>query len=350
MNASLPFALLAEPAHHGGPDARGPARWDFSTNSNACGPCPYALAAVQQADASRYPDPRYTALRTALAEFHGVSPARIVLAASASEFIGRITMLAARHGAQAVSLPRHSYGDYAQAAQAWGLPLYRRPHAAPADLHWLCEPSSPLGQPEPALAQPATSAGSHRWQVLDCAYRPLQLEGQPSTVPTHVWQLWTPNKALGLTGVRAAYAIAPLHPKAAEDVAELVALAPSWPVGAHGVALLQAWTEARSQTWLAHSLHTLRQWKQAQLALCAQWDWAVQAGSLANYFVVRPRTPNLADLLAQLRQQDIQLRDCHSFGLPGWVRMGVLAPAAQQALQTALQRIAPRSRRRGNCD
>ena len=26
--------------HHGGPDAQGPMRWDFSTNVNAVGPCP----------------------------------------------------------------------------------------------------------------------------------------------------------------------------------------------------------------------------------------------------------------------------------------------------------------------
>ena len=31
---------------HGGPDAQGAAPHDFSTNSNACGPCPLALTAV----------------------------------------------------------------------------------------------------------------------------------------------------------------------------------------------------------------------------------------------------------------------------------------------------------------
>ena len=47
--ASLPL--------HGGPDAAGIPVFDFSTNSNACGPCPEALHAVQVADATRYPDP-----------------------------------------------------------------------------------------------------------------------------------------------------------------------------------------------------------------------------------------------------------------------------------------------------
>ena len=103
---------------HGGPDAQGVPLYDFSTNANACGPCPEVLAAVQQADATRYPDPAYAALRDSLGAFHAVAPERIVLAASASECIHRFTALAALQGAQAVSVPRHSYGDYAQAAQA----------------------------------------------------------------------------------------------------------------------------------------------------------------------------------------------------------------------------------------
>jgi histidinol-phosphate aminotransferase len=37
-------------------------------------------------------------------------------------------------------------------------------------------------------------------------------------------------------------------------------------------------------------------------------------------------------LCAQLRTQGIKLRDATSFGLPGWVRLGVLPPQAQDAL------------------
>ena len=65
-----------------------------STNSNACGPCPSALAAVMQVDATQYPDASYTALRQQLAAFHGIDVQRVVLAASdsASEFIFRTTL------------------------------------------------------------------------------------------------------------------------------------------------------------------------------------------------------------------------------------------------------------------
>ena len=43
---------------HGGADARGRARWDFSTNANAAGPCPIAVAALQAADAGALSRPR----------------------------------------------------------------------------------------------------------------------------------------------------------------------------------------------------------------------------------------------------------------------------------------------------
>jgi histidinol-phosphate aminotransferase len=36
------------------------------------------------------------------------------------------------------------------------------------------------------------------------------------------------------------------------------------------------------------------------------------------------------DRLQRLRAQGIALRDCQSFGLPGWVRVG-LRPSAEQA-------------------
>jgi len=169
--------------------------------------------------------------------------------------------------------------------------------------------------------------------VLDCAYRPLRLEGQGPGLLDTVWRMWTPNKALGLTGVRAAYAIAPQGAEA--DAAALAALAPSWPVGAHGVALLQAWVQPPVQRWLDECLPVLRDWKARQAALCAAMGWEVLADSQANYFCARPPVAALPGLLNHLRAQGIKLRDCASFGLPGVVRLGVLAAEAQQALASA---------------
>ena len=308
---------------HGGPDAFGTVQFDFSTNSNACGPCPAALAAITQADASQYPDAGYATLRQQLAAFHGVDVNRVVLAASASEFIFRITAMVSGRGGQSVGLPLYSYGDYAQAAFAHGLVVVDAPFA---DMCWACEPSSPLGQAHEDWRSSASAV-----RVLDRAYEPLRLSGsvkQGDDLPL-CWQLYSPNKALGLTGVRAAYALAP--PCAEADINTLDQLCPSWPIGVHGVAMLEAWTRPESQAWLAGTLGTLRQWKAQQMALCESFGWTVLP-SLANFFVCKADV----DLLA-LRQHGIKLRDCASFGLPGHVRMSVQAPAAQDALRMALQ-------------
>ena len=322
---------------HGGTDALGVPAHDFSTNRNACGPCPAAVAALQAAHVAQYPDPHYTDLRAQLAAFHGVDAERIIVGGSSSELIHRFTQHAARSGASAITLPQHHYGDYAQAAKVWGLQQIRRAEAQSGRvLRWACEPSSPLGQMDDIWEMPPPKADSG-WLALDCAYRPLWLEGQaPMRQMDAVWQLWTPNKALGMTGVRAAYAIAPLHVDL-QELQTLRDLAPSWVVGAHGVAMLQAWVTTEVQQWLADSLNTLRDWKAQQLALCARLGWQVVEGHQANYFVAHmPLAADvMADRLQALRGQGIKLRDCASFGLPGSVRLGVLPPASQLALAQA---------------
>ncbi len=325
---------------HGGPDQAGVPLHDFSTNSNACGPSPHVLQTVARADATRYPDAAYTELRRQLADFHQVDGRRIVLAASASEFIFRITALVARRGCKAVSLPVNSYGDYSQAALANAIEV-----SGPeidASLRWSCDPSSPQGRADERLARLVNSQVNGDVVVLDRAYEPLRLEGALNLSDAQlqkVWQLWTPNKALGLTGVRAAYAIAPTGEDAGIHAMEQ--LSPSWPVGSHGVAMLQAWVRPDVQSWLDGCKTTLRLWKTRQLDLCEALGWHCET-SHANFFCARPALPedlSLADALAQLRAHGIKLRDATSFGLPGMVRISVQSPDAQEALHNAWRSI-----------
>ena len=311
---------------HGGPDALGVAAHDFSTNANACGPCPQAQAAVLRADASRYPDPGYGALRERLAQLHGVQPSRIHLAASGSEFIMRMTAAVQRQGGRCVHAPRPGYGDYARAAAAYGMSLVP---AGQAQLAWHGDPASPTGQ---TFAAPELAPGAVG--VVDMAYAPLRLEGTASSAPGH-WQLWTPNKALGLTGVRAAYAVAPAE--ADESLVQILgALAASWPIGAHGVAMLESWAEHPVRQWVQGCLPVLREWKRRQRLLCESLGWRCVQGD-ASFFCAEPRTGDLPELLRQLRAaHGIKLRDAASLGLPGHVRINVLPPASQDALHAAL--------------
>ena len=330
---------------HGGPNALGVPLYDFSTNSNACGPCATALAAVQGADATRYPDASYTDLRTNLAAFHGVAAWRIVLAGSASEFIFRITAWARQHGACSVNLPPHSYGDYAHAAQAWGLQAVSDINAA--DLVWACEPSSPLGHAHtdwPCTLGDSDCACKPPLLVIDRAYAPLRMDGVDSPYAVNMdrgWQLFSPNKALGLTGVRAAYVIAPRN--AEQAAAQMDALAPSWVVGAHGVAMLTAWTQSPTQAWLQTSLQTLRVWKQQQVYALQALGWQCLPSDTPFFCARPPDNRALGALLTDLRTHGIQLRDATSFGLPGHVRLGVLPPQAQAALVSVLAQLARRA-------
>ncbi len=317
-------------AAHGGPDAQGAPRWDFSTNANACGPAPVALRAVLDADPTRYPDPASTALRASLAALHGVPARRIVIAASASEFIARLTAAVARRwpGA-AVHVPSPGYGDYARAALAWGLLVASQGEGA--RLVWHTEPGSPRGdssEPPQALHDAVS--------VVDAAYAPLQLEAEPAAWPAHAWRLMSPNKALGLTGVRGAYAVAP---EGADDWLQAIEqLAPSWPLGAQGVAMLQAWACDDSQQWVKRSLATLREWKRQQLDVCRGLGWEC-APSVTPFYVARWADAPFADTLAGLRMQGVKLRDATLMGLPGWVRLSVQPPEAQQALAQAWRAV-----------
>ena len=343
---------------HGGPDALGVPLYDFSTNGNACGPCPQAVAALQACDARHYPDPTYTVLRQQLADFHGVDTWRIVLAGSASEFIYRMTGWVARsdmvcrsagsfggkagHSAMTVSVPLHAYGDYVAAARAWGLTVVHQP--LDAALAWACEPSSPLGQGQTEWTQMTDHTAPSGVRVLDCAYAPLRLSGGSTLLDAQLndlWQLWTPNKAMGLTGVRGAYAIAPTASR--NVAAQLDSLCPSWPLGVHAVALLQAWVQPEVQNWLVQSRVTLRQWKQRQVAVLEGLGWTCLP-SEANFFGARPfggaidaQVQNCVAVLKHLRSQGIKLRDAAPFGLPGHVRLGALPPVAQDALAFAFK-------------
>ena len=201
----------------------------------------------------------------------------------------------------------------------------------------------------PALAGLAEALTLKDVVVLDMAYAPLRLDAEscsrapegenalPEALAARACRLFSPNKALGLTGVRGAYLVLPETPALADLSARLLRLAPSWPLGMHGQAMLEAWMEPGVQQWRAQSRETLQGWKATLESGLLQRGWQLMPG-VASFCCARPPVPptRLSGWLAELRTQGIKLRDAGSFGLPGWVRLGVRAPASQQALWQAL--------------
>jgi len=329
------------PLRHGGPDGTHGVRFDFSTNANAAGPLNTIACVVAAADRSRYPDPAYHHLREGLAAWHGATPQRVVVAGSAGEFIHRITHLAARsRRVRRAVVPHPGYGEYAVAASAAGLEVavhsVHRPRVATADdLWWITEPASPGGQTLasalPALIEHARQAGA--LVVLDLAYQPLRLDHLALPRRTHdAWCLWSPNKSCGLPGVRAAYAIAPPDD---EPLAQaLSANAPSWILGAEGVAMLHGFASDAAQAELAAQRRLLGTWRDRLSAVLRAAGWTVdEAASVTPFFVARP--PAHVSLAA-LRAEGFRLRDTASMGLPGRMRLSAQPPQAIDALQRAL--------------
>lgn len=312
---------------HGGPDGLGSVPHDLSTGSHPAGANPLALRRVQAADPSRYPDPSYLALRAELAFLHGVAPARVLVAASASEFIQRLTAVSGRLQPGPVAVPEPGYGDYRHAAEAWERPL----QADGARLRWIADPGSPDGRSEPPPAQPGEPL-----TVLDLAYAPLRLDGGsgwPAAARDQVFQLITPNKALGLCGVRGAYAIAPVN--APDDLLQaLQAAEPSWALGVHGEALLAAWCDDAVRSHLLQSLASLRQWRGELVDGLSRRGFRVAPG-VTPFVMARLPEAGRWDATA-LRWQGVAVRELTSFGLPGHWRINSGPPAALAALWKAL--------------
>ncbi|WP_349741964.1 aminotransferase class I/II-fold pyridoxal phosphate-dependent enzyme [Roseateles cavernae] len=320
---------------HGGSDSGPTLLHDFSTNANPL-PAPASLsAALQAADRCRYPDPHYLALREQLGLAHGVPSGRILPASGGAEAIRRLSLAALLQGLREVWVPSPGFGDYAAAAQALGLRV--RPYADVTQLLkdlgseamvWICEPCNPTGE-SLASAQIAAVAARAALTVLDRAYEPLRLAGMVPALPSNCWALHCPNKALGHTGVRAAYLIAPDEGALTQSMRQLAA---SWVLSAEGQVLLMQLHRPEIQAWLAESRAQLRRWSVQQREMLARLSWQ-QRESCTPFWLARPAAPLDHEAL---RAHGIKLRDASSFGLPGWVRVATLPPQSQLALKKVI--------------
>ncbi len=324
---------------HGGTDSGPAVLHDFSTNANPLPPPGALVQALQAAERRHYPDPQYRLLREHLAAAHGVAAEQVLPTAGGAEAIRRLSLAAFLLGLREVWVPEPGFGDYAAAAQALGLQPrgYRSAEQLLAALQagalvWICEPCNPSGSSLSAETLAAISARA-TLTVIDGAYDALRLHGTAPTLPANCWQLHCPNKALGHTGVRAGYVLAPTQADAFSQalLAKVQDLAPSWVLSGEGQVLLLQLHRPEIQAWLAESRQQLREWQALQQALLARLGWQ-QNRTCTPFWLARPQLP-----WPDLRAQGIKLRDATSFGLPGWVRLATLPPSSQLALQKAIQ-------------
>jgi histidinol-phosphate aminotransferase len=292
------------------------------------------LAAVRSADVTRYPDPLYTELREKLAAYHQTTPDRIVVGAGASELILRVI----RRMEGAVLQLAPTFSEYARGARLERRRLisartpaaFTRAQRKHPGIGFVCWPNNPTGELWPLdFVAAAAAAGP---LVVDLAYVPLCGREQTAAIEAATvgaYRLYSPNKAFGLTGVRGAYLVTPGVDR------PLASLAPSWVIGRDAVAFLEAACESRALDWLAQGLPALKRWR-ARMALSLQQLGISVRESPATFLLAK--VGDGARIARHLRDQDVRVRNCSSFGLPQWIRLSAQPPSAQKVLLTALKR------------
>ena len=300
-----------------------------------------------------YPDRDSTALRTALAQLHGVEPDWALPGNGAAELFTWAARDAAAAGLSV--LPQPGFADYPRALACWGgawrvqpLPLQAAavpqpfPMAPAGAALWLTNPHNPTGalwsrtSLEPLLERFALV-------IADEAFLPLVPGGEAqSLIPLvrshpNLVVIRSLTKLWSIAGLRLGYAIA--QP---ERLARWARWRDPWPLNGLALAVGERllgdpvaygrWCR-RVQRWTARE----GAWLQAALA---QLPGITPLPSAANFLLIHGEA-SLVPLRERLeRRHRILLRDCRSFhGLgESWLRIGLQNRRGNRRLLRALRR------------
>jgi histidinol-phosphate/aromatic aminotransferase/cobyric acid decarboxylase-like protein len=322
---------------------------DFSSSTNPYGPAPAMLRALADAAIGRYPDPSGRRARAALAALDGVAVDELVLGNGAADLLwslarqwlgpGRKLLmveptfcelrLAARAcGADVVEWRSREADDFAIDLDA----VERLARAARPDVIYLCSPNTPTGS---ALPVARIAAFARRLPevhiVLDQSFSSLsEVHAEAALrLPAHVVCVRSLTKDHGIPGVRVGYAIA-----TAELCAAVEATRPAWTTSAFAQAA--ALTSCDCQAFVAESREQLLDDRRALAADLAGLGFHT-VPSRTTFLLAR--APDVAGLRQRLlARHHILVRDCASFGLPGFMRLGAKPPPARRRLIDALRR------------
>ena len=324
---------------------------DFSSSTNPYGPAPAMLRALADAAIGRYPDPSGRRARAALAALDGVSLDEIVLGNGAADLLWSL----ARHwlgpGRRLLTV-EPTFCELRVAAHACGADVIewrsreaddfaidldeveRVARAARPDVIYLCSPNTPTGS---ALSVPSIAAFARRLPeihiVLDQSFSSLsEVHAEAALrLPAHVVRVRSLTKDHGIPGVRVGYAIA-----APELCAALEAGRPAWTTSAYAQAAALASCEC--QAFVAESREQLLDDRRALAADLAGLGFQT-VPSRTSFLLAR--APDIVELRRRLLSRHrILVRDCASFGLPGFMRLAAKPARARQQLIDALRREA----------
>ena len=348
---------------------------DFSASISPIGPPPGVREAMQSVDLSTYPDPQCQELKQTLADHfspaggdspHGagsrrLSPENFLVGNGSTEIIHLLARAylspngpTANRGAVILS---PTYGEYAGACEIQGAPVTYVQADPPPAFQWdldqtartieslqpalvfLCNPNNPTGaylglDEVESLAVAAGWAGA--MLVLDEAYS--DFVDAPWNNPENTQRLMSlgnvvvlrsMTKSHALTSLRIGYSIAPT-----EVTARLARYQPDWSV--NGPAQAAAAVALSDPDYLARARSEVSLAKNYLIENLANLEFNVLP-SAANFLLVE--VPDAAAWRDRLAQSGMFVRDCSSFGLPNFLRMGIRNQPDCQRLIQAITRL-----------
>ncbi|HEY6003570.1 MAG TPA: aminotransferase class I/II-fold pyridoxal phosphate-dependent enzyme [Anaeromyxobacter sp.] len=320
---------------------------DFSVNVNPYGPCPSVVEAIRAAPVHLYPDPAATAVREAISARTGAPVDGVVFGSGAADLLWGITrvLLAARGralivepafsevGAAVEALGQHAAMWRARAEEGLRVDLReveRAARHAAASAIYLCAPTTPAGAAVP-LSDVADLARRfpEATIVLDESFLSLSDRSDEAALPMpeNVARLRSMTKEHAIPGLRAGYLLAaPALARAVE------ASRPAWSTSS--VAQAAAIAALAADGFVAESRERLRRDRLAMATDLAALGLA-PLPSVAPYLAFA--VTDAAALRHRLLAHGVVVRDCASFGLPGFVRVAARPAHERARLLAALE-------------
>lgn len=322
----------------------------LNTNESPFGPSPAVLAAIEAeaGDALRlYPDPQATALREALAAYHGVSLDQVFVGNGSDEVLGHAFAGLLKHDAPLLA-PDVTYSFYPVWAQLFGVDLqavrlddamgvrvadYRRPAGAII----LANPNAPTGI---ALARGEIAAllAEHADipVLIDEAYVDFGAETAIPLIAEHpnLLVVQTMSKSRALAGLRVGYALG--HPDLIQALTRVKDSFNSYPLGrpAQAGAIASIGDEAHFQ-WARGAVIAERERMTGGL----QSLGFEMLPSSANFVFARHPDRRGADLAAALRERAVLVRHFNVPRIADHLRISVGTPDQVDRLLSALGEI-----------
>ncbi|MGI5834894.1 MAG: pyridoxal phosphate-dependent aminotransferase [Chloroflexota bacterium] len=323
---------------------------DFSASCNPLGPAPGVLAALEGIDPSRYPDDESIELKDALARSIGVEPECLVVGNGSVELMWLLAM-AFLDPSDSVLVVGPTFGEYARACRIAGAEVEEyRAHEADnfnpdldeivrrlccnhPKLAFLCNPNNPTGQLLGADQIEKLLEGClDTLLVVDEAYLPfsdVQPDLRPLLTSGRLLLLRSMTKDYGLAGLRLGYAVS-----SPEIIGWIHRVKPPWNVNAAAqraglAALLDTAHLEKAREVIAESRSFLMEQLSA-LGLSA-------VPSAANFLLVR--VGDGSSFRSRLLARGICVRDCASFGLPAYIRIGIRTLPECRKLVEAVQGV-----------